>query len=313
MSKTDGSSESCRILNGKALAQGVGTALASRVATIREKKGCRAPGLGVILVGENPASRTYVASKQAFAKKCGLESIDRKLPENTSQKELLTVIDELNADERIDGILLQLPLPKHLDAAECLNRILPEKDADGLHPFNQGLLLQGLPAPRPCTPSGVMTLLDLAYTGNVKLDAEGNPQVDQLMRKDLSGKSAIVIGRSQLVGKPMAFLLLERNATVTIAHSKTADLPAVCRQADIVVAAVGIPLLVKGDWIKPGAIVLDVGINRMPDGKLAGDVDYKEVVEIASAITPVPGGVGPMTVAMLIQNTVAQFSKKVGA
>ena len=299
-----------KILDGKLLSQGVARALTDTVSELRAKHKSRAPGLGVILVGESPASKTYVASKQTFAKKCGVETFDKYLPDTTTQEALLAIIDELNSDERVDGILLQLPLPKHLNSAECLLRILPEKDADGLHPYNQGLLMQGLPGPRSCTPLGVMALLDLALSENVIFDPQGCPDVSSFDRVDLSGKSAVVIGRSQLVGKPVAFLLLERNATVTIAHSRTKYLPDVVRQADIVVAAVGIPHLVKRDWIKPGALVLDVGINRLPTGKLAGDVAFDEVAEVAGPITPVPGGVGPMTVAMLIQNTVTQYAKK---
>jgi methylenetetrahydrofolate dehydrogenase (NADP+)/methenyltetrahydrofolate cyclohydrolase len=269
----------------------------------------RPPGLAVILVGDNPASQTYVASKHRFAKECGLETFDSHLPASTTRDELASVIEGYNRNDKVDGILLQLPLPAPLDGSEFVRMIAPEKDADGLHPANQGLLLQGAPAPRPCTPLGVMTMLDLALS-NVTLS--DTTTLADLPPASLAGKSAVVIGRSQLVGKPMGFLLLERNATVTFAHSKTKDLPAVCRAADVVVAAVGVPRLVKRDWVKPGAIVLDVGINRLPDGKLCGDVDYEDVAPITSAITPVPGGVGPMTVAMLISNTVSNCARRNG-
>lgn len=290
------------------MARAVARTTAARAAAVRQKIG-RAPGLAVILVGENPASKTYVASKHKLAKECGLETFDSHLPASISASDLRKVIEGYNANDAVDGILLQLPLPAPLDGAEFVRLIAPEKDADGLHPANQGLLLQGAPAPRPCTPLGVMVMLDLALS-NVQVT--DTTTLADIPKASLAGKSAVVIGRSQLVGKPMGFLLLERNATVTFAHSKTADLPAVCRAADVIVAAVGVPNLVKRDWVKPGAIVLDVGINRMPDGKLCGDVAYGEVAPVASAITPVPGGVGPMTVAMLISNTVENCARRNG-
>jgi methylenetetrahydrofolate dehydrogenase (NADP+)/methenyltetrahydrofolate cyclohydrolase len=249
----------------------------------------RKPGLAVILVGENPASKVYVAAKSKAAEQCGLEVFDFKLPDNVSQRELESVIRSLNEDERVDGILLQLPLPKGLDEFAALSRIDPKKDADGLHPVTQGLLLRGVKSFVPCTPQGCMSLIDEA--------------VRELVI-DLQGKRVIVVGRSILVGKPVALLLLERGCTVTIAHSKTADLPGECRSADILVAAIGRPQFIKGDWVKPGSIVIDVGINRLPDGKLTGDVDFDGAKEIAAAITPVPGGVGPMTITMLLKNTV---------
>jgi methylenetetrahydrofolate dehydrogenase (NADP+)/methenyltetrahydrofolate cyclohydrolase len=294
------------ILDGKALAARVERALTVRVSKLVEKRG-RAPGLGVILVGDNPASRTYVASKEKFAHRCGLVTFDQRLPGTISQDELLAGIRAFNTDERIDGILLQLPLPKHLDAGEALAAIAPEKDADGLHPLNQGKLLQGTAAPRPCTPLGCTLLIDEAFApkGATSTDAPAG-------KADLKGIFAVVIGRSQLVGKPMAMMLLERNATVVMSHSKTHDLPALCRQADLIVAAVGVAELVTGEWIKPGAVVIDVGINRMPDGRLAGDVHFASAREVAGKITPVPGGVGPMTVAMLIQNTVDNFERSYG-
>ncbi len=289
-----------KLLDGKALSQAVSRSTKRRAEAVTERIG-RKPGLAVILVGENPASKTYVASKTKLATQSGLAVFDAHLPATTTAEELSKVIQSYNNDESVDGILLQLPLPAPLDGATFVREIDSEKDADGLHPTNQGLLLQGAKGPRSCTPLGVMALLDLALSG---LAITETLTMDDVPRASLAGKSAVVIGRSQLVGKPISFLLLERNATVTMAHSKTADLAAVCRGADIVVAAVGVPNLVKRDWIKPGAIVLDVGINRMPDGKLAGDVAFDELKDVASAITPVPGGVGPMTVAMLISNTV---------
>lgn len=297
-----------KILDGKSLSKAVGRTLARRVTNLSQQVG-RAPGLAVILVGDNPASKTYVAAKHRFAKECGVKTFDAHVPATIAAVELREVIEKYNKDPEVDGILLQLPLPAPLDGAEFVRLIAPEKDADGLHPYNQGMLLQGAAAPRPCTPLGVMTMLDLALSS---VELREDTTLDEIPKASLVGKSAVVIGRSQLVGKPMGFLLLERNATVTFAHSKTNDLPGVCREADIVVAAVGVPRLVKRDWIKPGTIVLDVGINRLADGKLVGDVDYEDVLPNASAITPVPGGVGPMTVAMLISNTVENCARSHG-
>lgn len=288
------------ILSGKLVSAAVGRTSKARAAVITDKIQ-RKPGLAVILVGENAASKTYVASKTKTAIETGLEVFDTHLPASVSPSELRAVIESLNHDNRVDGILLQLPLPAPLVGDEFVRLISPEKDADGLHPSNQGLLLQGAPAPRPCTPLGSMVLLDVALS---KTLVDENTTISSIPRASLAGKKAVVIGRSQLVGKPIAFLLLERNATVTIAHSKSPDLPAICREADILVAAVGVPNLVKREWVKPGAVVIDVGINRLDTGKLTGDVDYPELLEVCSAITPVPGGVGPMTVAMLISNTV---------
>lgn len=297
-----------KILDGKSLSKAVGRTLARRVNALSQAVG-RPPGLAVILVGDNPASKTYVAAKHRFAKECGVKTFDAHVPATISAGELKEVIEKYNTDPEVDGILLQLPLPAPLDGAEFVRLIAPEKDADGLHPYNQGMLLQGGAAPRPCTPLGVMTMLDLALSS---VELREDTTLDEIPKASLVGKSAVVIGRSQLVGKPMGFLLLERNATVTFAHSKTNDLPVVCRAADIVVAAVGVPRLVKREWIRPGAIVLDVGINRLADGKLVGDVDYEDVLPNASAITPVPGGVGPMTVAMLISNTVENCARSHG-
>jgi methylenetetrahydrofolate dehydrogenase (NADP+)/methenyltetrahydrofolate cyclohydrolase len=294
------------ILDGKKLAQTVARTLLHTVNQWSGKIG-RAPGLAVILVGEDPASKTYVASKHRFAKECGVKTLDATLPAQISGPELAEIIQSYNRQDDVDGILLQLPLPKPLDGAHFTRLIAPEKDADGLHPLNQGLLLQGLPAPRACTPVGVMTLIDLAISGK---ELTSSTSLSDIPRASLAGMKATVIGRSQLVGKPSGILLLERNATVTFAHSKTKDLAAVCRESDIIVAAVGVEQLVKRDWVKPGAIVIDVGTNRASSGKLVGDVDFEHVAPLCRAITPVPGGVGPMTVAMLMSNTVENYLRR---
>ncbi|MFN8389186.1 MAG: bifunctional methylenetetrahydrofolate dehydrogenase/methenyltetrahydrofolate cyclohydrolase FolD [Bdellovibrionota bacterium] len=283
-------------ISGKALADEIQRSLAERVEGLKSKLG-RPPGLAVVLVGENPASQVYVRSKSKNAKKCGIHVVDRTLPATTSNEALHRTLNELNHDPEVDGILLQLPLPKGLDEFSALLCISPEKDADGLHPTNQGLLLRGADAPRPCTPFGVMKLIDRGLT---ELGAS----------TDLSGKHAVVVGRSILVGKPAAMMLLERNCTVEICHSKSADLRASCRRADILVAAVGRPKMITADHIKPGAIVIDVGINQDTDGKLCGDVDFDSAVETAGALTPVPGGVGPMTIAMLLSNTVDAAARR---
>lgn len=300
--------QAAKILDGKKLAKAVARTLSTTVTEYSAKLG-RVPGLAVILVGEDPASKTYVASKHRFAKECGVKTFDATLPADVSATALAEVIQNFNSQGDVDGILLQLPLPKPLDGAHFTRMITPEKDADGLHPLNQGLLLQGLPAPRACTPLGVMTMLDLALSA---VELTDSTTLRDIPHARLDGKRAVVIGRSQLVGKPVGVLLLERNATVTFAHSKTKDIAAVSREADIVVAAVGVPKLVKKDWIRPGAIVLDVGINRTAEGTLVGDVEYDEVASVASAITPVPGGVGPMTVAMLMSNTVENYLRRNG-
>jgi len=272
----------------------------------------RPPGLGVILVGDNPASLAYVGRKEKVAKRCGFVTKEIRLSEKVSSQELREVIDSFNEDREIDGILLQLPLPHHLDSNVMLDRIHPSKDADGLHPLNQGLLMRGDGLLRPCTPSGLMRLIDLAFAP-VEPGTELDDSVDiftHIPEKDLSGKRAVVIGRSILVGKAAALLLLERNATVTVAHSKTADLSQVVQEADIIVAAVGREGFVTADMVREGAIVIDVGINRNSSGKLVGDVAYEEVASKASAITPVPGGVGPMTVIMLMLNTLKAYQDK---
>ncbi|MBR7098509.1 MAG: bifunctional methylenetetrahydrofolate dehydrogenase/methenyltetrahydrofolate cyclohydrolase FolD [Clostridia bacterium] len=243
-----------------------------------------APGLAVIIVGENPASQVYVRNKKKACEEVGFYSEVHELPEATTQAELNALVDALNENEKIHGILVQLPLPRHLDETEVLLRIRPEKDVDAVHPYNVGKIMIGEPDFLPCTPAGVMALLERS---NI----------------DVAGKRCVVIGRSNIVGKPMAMLLLHANGTVTVCHSRTADLAAVCREADILVVAIGRADFVGADMVKPGAVVIDVGMNRRADGKLTGDVDFEAVEPIASAITPVPGGVGPMTITMLLQNT----------
>jgi methylenetetrahydrofolate dehydrogenase (NADP+)/methenyltetrahydrofolate cyclohydrolase len=280
-----------QILDGKSLAQKMQTQLKQHIQAITPTVG-RPPGLAVVMVGDNPASAAYVRNKERACDRIGIASFGRHLPADAPQSEVLSLIDSLNGDPRVDGILLQLPVPDHLDAVALLNSIDPEKDADGLHPINLGRLLRGETGLRSCTPFGIMQLLQASGT-------------------DLAGKSAVILGRSILVGKPMALMLLEANATVTVAHSRTTDLAAVTRSADILVAAIGRPEFIGADQVKPGAVVIDVGINRVvgTDGKgrLVGDVAYDAVAAIAAAITPVPGGVGPMTVAMLMHNTVLSY------
>ncbi len=277
-----------QILDGKALAQKMQAALASKIAQLQPTIG-RPPGLAVLMVGDNPASAAYVKGKETACAKIGVASFGKHLPATATQAELSAIIHELNADDRVDGILVQLPLPDHLDSTALLHEIAPHKDADGLHPLNLGHLVRSEAGLRSCTPYGVMRLL-----------AEYNLPI--------AGKQAVVVGRSILVGKPLALMLLEADATVTIAHSRTPDLAAVCRSADILVAAVGRPKMIGPDMVKPGAVVIDVGINRLEsaDGKakLVGDVDFDGVLPIASYLTPVPGGVGAMTVTMLLENTV---------
>lgn len=271
-------------IDGKAVGEKVREEVKARALAFAAKYG-RKPALHVVLVGDDPASHVYVRNKELAAGKAELAGEVHRLPADTTQSDLVALVRKLNAAPDIDGILVQLPLPKHLEAEPVLDAIDPSKDVDGLHPMNAGLLTNGRKGLRACTPSGCMRLL--AEVGC-----------------DPSGKRAVVIGRSILVGKPMASLLLEKNATVTVAHSRTQDLAAVVREADIVIAAVGKAKLVKKDWVKPGAVVLDVGTNKGEDGKLVGDVDYDGVFEVASAVSPVPGGVGPMTIAMLLENTV---------
>ena len=291
-----------QIIDGKVTAERLRAEVAAEVAELKAKHGLQ-PGLAVVLVGEDPASQVYVRSKGEHSLAVGMHSVTHRLPAETTQDELLAMVRQLNEDPKIHGILVQLPLPKGLDEKAVIETIDPAKDVDGLHVVNAGRLAQGLPALIPCTPLGCMIMLRQTLG-------------------DLSGKRAVVVGRSVLVGKPVAQLLLAADCTVTIAHSRTQDLPAVCREADILVAAVGRPQMIKADWIKPGATVIDVGINRVPFSnpekaaqgktKLVGDVAYKEALEVAGAITPVPGGVGLMTVACLLQNTVTAAKRIAG-
>lgn len=285
-----------RLIDGKAAAAELRSRVAAEVDRFRAECG-RAPGLAVVLVGEDPASAVYVRSKGKATIEAGMESFEHRLPAETSEESLLALVSQLNADRSVDGILVQLPLPAHIDSDKVLTSIDPDKDVDGFHPVNAGRLAIGLDGFVPCTPLGCLKLL------RAELGA-------------LSGKEAVVIGRSNIVGKPMAHLLLGDHCTVTVAHSRTQDLPDVVKRADIVIAAVGRPELVKGDWLKAGAIVIDVGINRVsgPDGqsKLVGDVDFASAKEVAAAITPVPGGVGPMTIACLIRNTLISAARRDG-
>jgi methylenetetrahydrofolate dehydrogenase (NADP+) / methenyltetrahydrofolate cyclohydrolase len=286
-----------QLLDGKALAAQMYDAMSAQVQELQSQHG-RAPGLAVLMVGDNPASAAYVRNKERACAKVGIVSYGKHFPADVSQAELMAMIHALNQDDRVDGILVQLPLPgDHLDATALLLAIDPEKDADGLHPDNLGRLVRGEPGLRSCTPAGVMEML-------------------KVYNLPIAGKTAVVIGRSILVGKPLALMLLEENATVTIAHSRTPDLATVAAGADILIAAVGRPNLVTADMVKPGAVVIDVGINRIDTadgkGRLVGDVDFEAVRAIASYITPVPGGVGQMTVAMLLQNTVLSYCRRYG-
>jgi methylenetetrahydrofolate dehydrogenase (NADP+)/methenyltetrahydrofolate cyclohydrolase len=277
-----------QIIDGKAIAAKVRAQVAADVTTLQSSYDLK-PGLAVVLVGEDPASKVYVKNKAAQTVEVGMNSYEYKLPDTTSESEILSLVDRLNRNKNVHGILVQLPLPKHVNAEKVLNSVDPDKDVDGFHPVNVGRLWVGERALVPCTPTGSAILAKSAAPS-------------------LKGMNAVVIGRSNIVGKPMAALLLRESCTVTIAHSQTKDLPGVVRAADLVIAAVGRPEMVKRDWIKPGAIVIDVGINRVPGeggkSKLVGDVAYNECAEVAGAITPVPGGVGPMTIACLLQNTV---------
>ncbi|MEJ2575797.1 MAG: bifunctional methylenetetrahydrofolate dehydrogenase/methenyltetrahydrofolate cyclohydrolase FolD [Gammaproteobacteria bacterium] len=284
---------SAQILDGKAVAADVRAQIKAEVAA-RVAAGARPPGLAVVLVGDNPASEVYVRNKRRACEQLGFHSELIELSGDTSEARLLELIDRLNGRDEIDGILVQLPLPKHIDEHRVTERILPAKDVDGFHPYNVGRLALRAPVLRPCTPRGVMTLLE--RTG-----------------VDLVGKDAIIIGQSNIVGRPMALELLMARCTITVCHSKTLDLSGKVRGADVVVAAVGVPNFVRGDWVKPGAVVIDVGINRLDDGKLCGDVDFEGAAQRAAWITPVPGGVGPMTVATLLQNTLAAYSQRRGA
>jgi methylenetetrahydrofolate dehydrogenase (NADP+)/methenyltetrahydrofolate cyclohydrolase len=276
-------SVAANLIDGKALALSIREQIGKEVAQLAEKAKVT-PGLAAILVGDDPASAIYVKNKKTACGKAGIYAEESKLPASTTQSELLALIDKLNTDTKIHGILVQLPLPKHIDSKVILEAVSPEKDVDGFHPYNVGRLVAAEPVFVPCTPKGVMRMIE----------STGQP---------IEGKRAVIIGRSNIVGKPVALLLMHANATVTVCHSKTKDLPAVCREADIVVAAIGRAHFVTRDMIKEGAIVIDVGINRLEDGRLVGDVDFDSAKEVAGWITPVPGGVGPMTIAMLLQNT----------
>lgn len=291
-----------QLIDGKKLAEDVVSTVKTETEKLVAATGT-VPGIAVVIVGEDPASQVYVASKSKKAKECGFHSVQHDLPETASEQELLDLIESLNNDPAIHGILVQLPLPKHIDSGRVIQTISPDKDVDGFHFINVGKLGTGEveTAFVPCTPAGAMIMIERVHG------------------RDLSGFNAVVIGRSNIVGKPMFNLLLAANATVTVAHSRTKDLPAIARTADILVAAVGRPQMVKGDWVKPGATVIDVGINRIPapergEGKtrLVGDVDFAEAEKVAGAITPVPGGVGPMTIAMLMANTLTAACRTAG-
>jgi methylenetetrahydrofolate dehydrogenase (NADP+)/methenyltetrahydrofolate cyclohydrolase len=280
---------SATIIDGKAYAQGLRARIADAVSGL-SRQGVT-PGLAVVIVGEDPASQLYVKNKARQTVEVGMRSFEHTLPASTGEAELLDLVARLNADSAVDGILVQLPLPKQIDAQKVIEAIDPAKDVDGFHPINAGRLMTGVPGLVSCTPLGCLLLA-------------------QSVRRDLAGLNAVVVGRSNIVGKPMAQLLIAQSCTVTVAHSRTRDLAEVCRSADLLVAAVGRPEMVRGDWVKPGAIVIDVGINRVPNPaagegktKVVGDVAYAEAAEVASAITPVPGGVGPMTIACLLRNT----------
>ena len=279
---------SALIIDGKAVAEALRREIAARVAELSSSHGIR-PGLAVVLVGSDPASEVYVGSKIRSTVEAGMHSFEYRLGAETSQAELLSLIDRLNADKEVDGILVQLPLPRHIDSTAVIEAIDPAKDVDGFHPINVGRVATGGAGIVPCTPMGSLMLI-------------------KSLKVPLVGLDALIVGRSNIVGKPMAQLLLGEQCTVTIAHSKTRDLPGRCRHADILIAAVGRPQMIRGDWIKPGAIVIDVGINRVPaeagaKARLVGDVAFEEARNVAGAITPVPGGVGPMTIACLLQNT----------
>ncbi|ALC17212.1 methenyltetrahydrofolate cyclohydrolase [Desulfuromonas soudanensis] len=278
-----------KIIDGKAIAAQMRQGIAEDVTVL--KAAGTIPGLAVVLVGEDPASRVYVSMKEKACEQTGIFSAEHKLSVETTEAELLALIDALNGDGRIDGILVQLPLPAHIDESKVLEAISPKKDVDGFHPYNVGRLVTGKPLFQPCTPYGVMKMLE--YSG-VKL----------------SGKNVVVVGRSNIVGKPLALMCLAQNATVTICHSRTVDLPDQVRRADVVIAAIGRPEMIKGDWLKEGAVVIDVGVNRVGEKKLVGDVEFASALPRVSAITPVPGGVGPMTITMLLYNTVESAKRR---
>ena len=289
---TEEESVVARLIDGKALALQVRERLATESAAVLAKTGMK-PGLATILVGDDPASHLYVKSKQKACDTAGIYIDDHKLPASTAQAELLALIEKKNADPEIHGILVQLPLPKHIDSKVVLEAVSPDKDADGFHPYNFGRLVEGHPVFEACTPKGVIKMVE--STG-VRIE----------------GKRAVVLGRSNIVGKPLALMLLQRNATVTICHSKTKDLPQVCREAELLLVAIGKAKFVTVDMVREGAVVIDVGTNRLPDGKVVGDVDFEPVSQKAGWISPVPGGVGPMTIAMLLDNTVESAKRMAG-
>ena len=281
-----------KLIDGKALAQQVRDRLARESAELFAQKSIK-PGLATILVGDDPASHVYVRNKQKACELAGIYVDDHKLPASTTQVELLTLIEQKNADPKIHGILVQLPLPKHIDSKVILEAVSPLKDADGFHPYNFGRLVEGHPVFEACTPKGVVKMIE---SNGITIE----------------GKRAVVLGRSNIVGKPLALMLLQRNATVTICHSKTKDLPAVCREADLLLVAIGKAKFVTTDMVREGAVVIDVGMNKTPEGKLCGDVDFDAVSQKAGWISPVPGGVGPMTITMLLENTVESAKRSVG-
>ena len=281
-----------QIIDGKAIAAKIRAELKASVAELATIG--IIPGLAVVLVGEDPASKVYVSMKEKACADVGIFSDEYKLPDNTSEKELLELIARLNADQKIHGILVQLPRPKQINTEKVLEAISPDKDVDGFHPYNVGRLMVGKPTFQPCTPYGVMVMLkEIGY--------------------DLTGKNVVVVGRSNIVGKPVAMMCLQQHATVTVCHSRTKNLAETVKGADVVIAAVGVPEMIKGEWIKDGAVVIDVGVNRVGEKKLVGDVEYAAAAERASAITPVPGGVGPMTITMLLYNTVASAKRQLAA
>ncbi|TLY45106.1 MAG: bifunctional methylenetetrahydrofolate dehydrogenase/methenyltetrahydrofolate cyclohydrolase FolD [Nitrospirae bacterium] len=281
-----------RLIDGKALAQGIRERIAKDVVELHARVGIR-PGLAAILVGDDPASKLYVKNKQKACDAAGIYVDEHKLPASTNQAELLALIEKVNADPKVHGILVQLPLPKQIDSKVILDAVSPLKDADGFHPYNMGRLVEGTARFTPCTPKGIIKMIE--STGVA-----------------IEGKRAVVVGRSNIVGKPTALLLMHRNATVTVCHSKTRDLPAVCREAEILVVAIGKARFLTGDMVRAGAIVVDVGVNRLADGTFVGDVDFGPVSERASWISPVPGGVGPMTIAMLLENTLESAKRFAG-
>ena len=280
------------IIDGKLVSSNIRETIKEKTKLIKEKYS-KVPGLAAVLVGEDPASQIYVRNKRKSCEDVGIYSEEHKLPETTTEEQLLDLIKSLNNNEKINGILVQLPLPNHIDDSKILNSVSPEKDVDGFHPVNAGHLFEGKPKFIPCTPHGIIKMLEF-------------------YKIDIEGKNAVVLGRSNIVGKPAAILLLQKNATVTICHSRTKDLTNVLKNADIIVAAIGRAHFVKKEMVKQGAVVIDVGINRLETGKLAGDVDFDEIKEVASYITPVPGGVGPMTITMLLWNTLASLEKSIG-